>query len=225
MKGLDFDYNTSRERLILPEYGRNVQKLVKHIATITNREERNLYAQALIQVMGNLNPHLRDINDFKHKLWDHLAIISDFKCDYDSPYPIPTSDIITEKPKRVSYGTNNPRFKHYGKNVEHLIEKACKMEEGQDRQDFILILANMMKRFYFIWNKETIADEVILNDLRELSKGKLSLPMDTRLEEIRVQAHRPPQKKTSNYRNYQNGGSHGGHSHSNHSNHNYKKRY
>lgn len=224
MKGKDFDYNTNRERLILPEYGRNVQKLVKHISTIENREERNRYAQALIGVMGNLNPHLRDINDFKHKLWDHLAIISDFKCDYDSPYPIPTEDIITEKPKKVAYGTTNPRYKHYGKNIEYLVDKACKMEEGSDKQEFTLILANMMKRFYYVWNKETIADEVIINDLLELSKNKLSIARDTKLDEIKVQVqHRPhtQQKKQNNYgRNHHQGnGNHG------HSNHNYKKRF
>lgn len=234
MKGIDFDYNTSRERLILPEYGRNIQKLVRHLSTIESIEERNRYAQALIQVMGNLNPHLRDINDFKHKLWDHLAIISDFNLDIDSPYPTPTRETISEKPKTVAYGSTDLRFKHYGKNIEYLVDKACKMEEGQDKQDFILMVANVMKRFYLIWNKEAVVDEIIFKDLELISKGRIKLGNEVKLEETRDILYRAQRKNNnpptnnnsnSNYRNYGNN-SGGNHSHNYHGNSNgNKKRY
>lgn len=217
MKNSDFDYNTKREKLILPEYGRNVQKLVKHLFNIQSREERNRYAQALIQVMGNLNPHLRDTEDFKHKLWDHLAIISEFKGDYDSPYPIPTPEIISEKPKKVPYGTTDLRYKHYGKNVERLIKKACQMPEGEEKQAFIMIVANLMKRFYYVWNKESVTDEVIINDLKELSDGQIVLDPGTKLEEIKpgfMRQKKQPQNMHKNH-THQNG----------HGNHNYKKRH
>ncbi len=230
MKGADFDYNTSRERLVLPEYGRNIQKLVRHLSTMDSKEERNRYVAALIQVMGNLNPHLRDINDFKHKLWDHLAIISDFKIDIDSPYPMPTLETISEKPKNVPYGTTDPYFKHYGKNVDRLIDKAIHMEEGQDRQDFTVMLANLMKRFYLIWNKEAVADEIIFKDLKAMSQGRLNLVgSDVKLEDTRDILYRNQKKSNpvapSNFRSHQGGHQGGGGYQSNNNNGNYKKRY
>jgi hypothetical protein len=128
---MSFDYNTSRNKLALPEYGRHIHKLVDHIVAIKDRNERNLATKALINVMGNLNPHLRDVSDFKHKLWDHLAIISDFKLDIDSPYPTPTSAILTEKPRIVPYNQNSIRYKHYGKVIEMMVKKATEMDEGE----------------------------------------------------------------------------------------------
>ncbi len=127
---MEYDYNTARKKLILPEYGRNIQKMVDHILTIEDREERNKAARTIIGIMGNLNPHLRDINDFKHKLWDHLAIIADFKLDIDAPYELPTQELLEERPKKIDYNQKSIRFKHYGHSIALMIEKAVEMEEG-----------------------------------------------------------------------------------------------
>src|SRR5688500_20127080 len=129
------EYNSSRPRLIIPEYGRSIQKMIYYAVSLEDREERNKIAKAIIGVMGQLNPHLRDVNDFKHKLWDHLFIISDFKLDVDSPYPIPSREILTSKPDRINYPTNDIRFKHYGKTIEMLIDKAQTLEEKKMKKE------------------------------------------------------------------------------------------
>jgi Mg-chelatase subunit ChlI len=171
---MEYDYNTSRPRLILPEYGRNIQKMVEYILTIPDREERNRLAQAVIIIMGNMNPHLRDINDFKHKLWDHLAIMSDFQLDIDYPYEIPQAEEFAEKPRRVSYNTNEIRYRHYGRIVESLIKEAIKLPEGEDKDTLTKLIANHMKKSYLAWNRDSVTDEIIFNDLYELSGRKLS---------------------------------------------------
>jgi hypothetical protein len=140
-----------------------------------DRSERNRLAQALINVMGNLNPHLRDIHDFKHKLWDHLAIIADFKLDIDFPYDIPRPETFKQLPKIVPYGTHTIRFKHYGKSIEMIIEAALAMPESEERDALINVIANHMKKSYLSWNRDSVNDDVILNDLKILSKGKVDL--------------------------------------------------
>jgi len=170
---MEYDYNTSRSRLILPEYGRNIQKMVEHILTIPDREERNQLAQAVIIIMGNMNPHLRDINDFKHKLWDHLAIMSDFRLDIDYPYEIPRPEEFTEKPRRVSYNSKDIKFRHYGHIVESLIEEAVKLPDGDDKDTLIKLIANHMKKSYLAWNRDSVTDEIIFNNLYELSGKRL----------------------------------------------------
>lgn len=183
---MSFDYNTSRKKLALPEYGRHIHKLVDHIVSIQDRTERNLATKALINVMGNLNPHLRDVADFKHKLWDHLAIISDFKLDIDSPYPTPTKAILTEKPRIVPYNQNSIRYKHYGKVIEMMVNKATEMEEGEEKKVFIETLANLMKKQYLTWNREAVNDSNIFKDLSEISKGKINVSVqDLKLSETR----------------------------------------
>lgn len=172
---MEYDYNTSRSKLILPEYGRNIQKMVEHILTIEDREERNRLAQAVIIIMGNMNPHLRDINDFKHKLWDHIAIMSDFKLDIDYPYAIPQPEEFAEKPKPVHYNNNEIRYRHYGSIVESLIHEAVKLPEGEDKDTLTRLIANHMKKSYLNWNRDSVTDEIILNDLYELSGKKLSV--------------------------------------------------
>ena len=132
---MDYDYNTSRSKLILPEYGRNIQKMVEYIMTVEDREERNKLAHAVIIIMGNMNPHLRDINDFKHKLWDHLAIMSDFKLDIDYPYEIPKPEEFMGKPRRVYYNNNDIRYRHYGRVIEMMIEEASKFPEGEEKDE------------------------------------------------------------------------------------------
>jgi hypothetical protein len=172
---MGYDYNTSRKKLALPEYGRHIHKLVDHIANIKDPEERNKAARALINVMGNLNPHLRDVSDFKHKLWDHLAIISEFKLEIESPYPIPTKAILSEKPRRVPYNQGSITYKHYGKVLERMVIKATEMPDNEEKKVLIEALANIMKKQYLTWNREAVNDSNILKDLSELSKKKINI--------------------------------------------------
>jgi hypothetical protein len=192
---MDYDYNTSRKHLVLPEYGRNIQKMVDHIMSQQDRTERNRLAQALINVMGNLNPHLRDIHDFKHKLWDHIAIMSGFKLDIDYPYDIPVPETFQEKPKIVDYPQSNIRYKHYGKILERMIEYACNMSENDEQNALIQIIANHMKKSYLTWNREAVDDQVIVNDLHTLSKGRIKLDDAYKLEETREILNKGKKKK------------------------------
>jgi hypothetical protein len=180
---MDYDYNSCRPRLILPEYGRNMQKMVDHILSIEDPVERNRLAQAIITIMGNMNPHLRDINDFKHKLWDHLALMSDFKLDIDYPYDVPRPEEFVEKPRRVPYNTNQIRFRHYGKIIERLIEEAIKLPEGDDKEALIKLIANQMKKSYLAWNRDSVTDAIIGADLEELSGKKIKLKEGVKLSD------------------------------------------
>jgi hypothetical protein len=149
--------------------------MIDFAITVADREERNRVARAIIDVMGQLNPHLRDVTDFKHKLWDHLFIISDFQLDVDSPYPKPTRETFQTKPEILKYPSNDIRYKHYGKTVEHIIAKAKEYPEGEERNELVNQIANLMKRSYLNWNRDSVNDEVILKQLSELSKGQLVL--------------------------------------------------
>ena len=182
---MEYDYNTRRKHLILPEYGRNIQIMIEHILTIEDREERNKAAHTIIGVMGNLNPHLRDVNDFKHKLWDHLAIISDFKLDIDSPYETPTRELLQSKPKRIPYNQKSIKFKHYGHSIVLMIEKAIEMEEGEEKKDLVRMIAYHMKKSYLTWNREAVDDKDIFEDLKVLSRNRLELDPDLELPETR----------------------------------------
>jgi hypothetical protein len=197
---MEYDYNTQRSRMNLPEYGRNIQKMVEYTVQIEDREERNRAARAIISIMGNLNPHLRDVSDFKHKLWDHLFIISDFKLDIDSPYEKPTPEVLFEKPKPVPYSEYDIRYKHYGKIIELLIKEAVAYEEGEEKEVLIKLIANHMKKCYLTWNREVVTDEVIFEDLKKLSGGALVVSGDLKLSESRDilsknKKKRPPKKK------------------------------
>ncbi|MEY4834736.1 MAG: hypothetical protein RI980_851 [Bacteroidota bacterium] len=169
------EYNSQREHLIIPEYGRYVQKLINQITAIEDREKRNKGARYVISVLGNLNPHLRDVPDFQHKLWDQLFIMSDFKLDIDSPYPIPTRDVVQLKPERLTYPQNFPKYRFYGNNIKYMIDVARKWEEGELKNALIIVIANHMKKCFLSWNKDTVTDEVIFNHLLELSNGELNL--------------------------------------------------
>lgn len=170
-----FDYNTSRKKLILAEYGRNVQNMVEYICNLPTKEERNKYAQVVIDMMGFLNPHLRDVPDFKHKLWDHLHIISGFQIDVDSPYPVLAKESINVKPERLEYPQSRIRFKHYGHTIEMMIKKAKEVTDSEKKQHMVNSIANFMKMAYVLWNKDHVNDEQIMSDLAELSKGELDL--------------------------------------------------
>jgi hypothetical protein len=171
--------------MALPEYGRNVQKMVDHIKTIQDRDERNRAAKTIISIMGNLNPHLRDVGDFKHKLWDHLALIANFELDIDSPYPIPEPEKFIEKPKTVPYQQGNIRFLHYGRIIELMIDAASEMEDGEEKEYLTNLIVNQMKKAYITWNRSQVADEVIIENLRYLSGGRLKMTEGVRILEVK----------------------------------------
>ncbi|MFD2743926.1 MULTISPECIES: DUF4290 domain-containing protein [Sphingobacterium] len=201
---MSFDYNSTRSHLILAEYGRNVQNMVDYICTISDRDERNRLAQVVIDMMGVLNPHLRDVSDFKHKLWDHLYIISDFKIDVDSPYPIPERGQIRQKPETLSYPQKRIRYKHYGRTVEDMISKAIAQPEPEYTDRMALSIANFMKMAYLSWNKDSVSDEHIIQDLKELSKGALVLPADTVLTKLDFKSAPPGSRTKSTSTGQQN---------------------
>ena len=171
----DIEYNTERPKLIIPEYGRHMQKMVDQAIVIEDREERNKVAKSIIAVMGNLNPHLRDVPDFQPMLWDQLFIISDFKLDVDSPFPIPTREELAERPEPLEYPQNFPRYRFYGNNIKRMIDVAVSWEEGDKKEGLVLTIANHMKKCFLNWNKDTVEDDVIFNHLLELSDGKIDL--------------------------------------------------
>ena len=190
------DYNSQRKKLQLPEYGRNIQNMVEFLMTIEDREKRNKHAQTIIDVMGNLYPYLRDVAEFKHKLWDHLAIMCDFNLDIDYPYDPPSPDILTQKPKIVPYNQHHIRYKQYGRTMELMIEKASEME-GEEREVMIELLANHMKKSYLAWNKDAVEDKKILDDLEGLSGGKLKVNKELKLTETKQLISKPKKKKSN----------------------------
>ncbi len=171
----NLEYNAERPHLIIPEYGRHLQKLIDLAVAIADREERNKAAKYIIQVMGSLNPHLRDVPDFQHKLWDQIFIMSDFRLEVDSPYPIPTRDVINLKPERLPYPQKYPKYRFYGNNIKYMIEVANKWEEGEMKSALVKVIANHMKKSYLSWNKDTVTDAVIFEHLYELSEGTINL--------------------------------------------------
>ena len=177
------EYSTKREKLILPEYGRNVQNMVEHIKKINDRDLRNQAAQEIINVMGNLNPHLRDINDFKHKLWDQLAQMAEFDLDIDSPYPTPLKETFEEKPNRIPYTDGPLKYRFLGRTMQKLIKAAIEIEDKEKQDELIKVITNHMKKLYVIWNKDTVEDAYIFEKLSELSDGKLKVEDGTRLME------------------------------------------
>lgn len=193
------EYNTSLPHLIIPEYGRNVQKMVQSIIKIEDREKRNHQAKAIIEVMGNLNPHLRDVTDFKHKLWDHLFIMSEFELDVDSPYGKPSKESFEEKPEKVTYSSNNIKFRHYGKILLQIIEHVVDLEDSEHKDIMVFCIANHMKRSYLTWNKSTVEDSVILKHLDQLSGSKLKMKESFKLNAfINIKPQVKPQKKQNN---------------------------
>ena len=169
------DYNTQEKRLVLPEYGRNIQRMVDYCVTIEDRNERKRCANTIINVMGNMFPHLRDVNDFKHILWDHLAIMSDFKLDIDYPYEIVKKENLYTRPPRIPYNNSRIRYRHYGKTLELMIKKATEYPNGAEKDQLVKLLATQMKKSFLTWNKESVDDRKIFKDLDELSGGKIVL--------------------------------------------------
>ncbi|WP_080903782.1 DUF4290 domain-containing protein [Parabacteroides sp. Marseille-P3160] len=197
------DYNTNEKRLVLPEYGRNIQNMVDYCLTIQDREERKKCANTIINIMGNMFPHLRDVNDFKHILWDHLAIMADFKLDIDYPYEIIEKENLHTRPPRIPYNSSRIRYRHYGRTLEMMIQKAVELEDGEERDALIRLLANHMKKSFMAWNKESVDDRKILSDLAELSEGKITLNEESyKLIENRDILNRNNVTPNNNKKNY-----------------------
>ena len=175
------NYNTSRSKMIIPEYGRHIQQLIDHAIELDDKDERNKMVLAIVDVMGQLNPHLRDVPDFTHKLWDHVHIMSNFKLDVDSPYPTPTPEQFMQKPNKMGYPHSNIRFKHYGLGTEKLIENAVAMESGEEKDALIESIANLMKKHYLTWGRSSVDDAQIISDIKRISRGKLEVKDDLEL--------------------------------------------
>ena len=208
------EYNTTRNQLAMREYGRHIQKMIEHLLTIEDPERRQRNAQAVIELMGFLNPHLKNVEDFRHKLWDHLFLISSFKLDVRSPYPIPTKETLKGKPKPLHYPKRHPRFSHLGKNLEVIIDKALKEENPDKRLGFANAIAYYMKLAYNNWHKELVHDDAIQSELTNITDGQLTFT-NTPF----VKAYRPQQDSRDRDRGgygkrggkfQQRGGSNGG---------------
>lgn len=180
------EYNTTRPQLHMPEYGRIIQQLVERCKELATKEERNEMAVAIVDFMGQRNPQLRDEENYKHKLWDHLFILSNYDLDVDSPYPFPTVEELNEKPKKMEYPKLQGDFKFYGKSILQLIDKAIELEAGDEKDALIQVIANNMKKSYNVYNKEHVQDEVIFRHLKDLSENRLDLTSLDSLEKSKI---------------------------------------
>ena len=204
------EYNTERTGLIIPEYGRHIQKMVDQAVGCPDKKERNKMAKAIIGVMGNLNPHLRDVPDFQHKLWDQLFIMSGFNLDVDSPFPKPSKEIFEEKPEKLNYPQNHPKYRFYGNNIKKMIDVATSWEEGEMKKELIYVIANHMKKCFLKWNKDSVDDVIIFNHILELSNGKIKIdknskPLTDSKDLISLSAKKfskSPKKGKKPYRNF-----------------------
>jgi len=191
---MDLEYNSEREHLIIPEYGRHIQKLVNHCIAIEEDAERNKMAVAIVKVMGNLQPHLRDVPDFQHKIWDQLFIMSDYKLNVESPFPIIEKEVLQAKPSALPYPKSASRYRFYGNNIQIMIDTALSWEDGEMKEALVYTIANHMKKCYLNWNKDTVEDVVIMKHLKDLSDGKLALKEDDVLSDSKNLLRKKPNK-------------------------------
>lgn len=199
------EYNSQLPRLILPEHGRNIQRMVNYAKDIEDRETRNQAAATIVRIVANMNPQYKDQSEFIHKVWDQLHIMANFELEVDSPYPPPKKEEIMRKPERLDYPTHNIQFKHYGKNIELMIEKALDMESGPSKDFFVNAIASYMKMAYRKWNDEKVSEQVILSHLTELSDGKLKLD---NIVDLNKNFDPSPQKQQKGNNQRQQGGKH-----------------
>jgi hypothetical protein len=199
---MELEYNTSRNKLVISEYGRHIQKLVEHAIEIKDKKDRQRFVEGIINIMGDLNPHLRDVADFKHKLWDHLYVISVFKLDVDSPYEKPVIEKLFEKPEPLDYPNSKIKYNHYGKVIEKMILEAIKMEDKELKNKLVIAIANQMKKSYVNWNLDFVEDEVIFNHLKKLSNNKLEIQEGVELSKFapNVKQNSSSKKKKKNNR-------------------------
>ena len=192
------EYNTNRTKLLMPEYGRNIQQIVEYCKSLPSKEERNEVAKTIVEFMGQRNPHLRDEENYKHKLWDHLYILADYDLDVDAPYPFPTREELDQKPNRMDYPSFENEYKFYGKSILQLIDRAIELEEGEEKEALIQVIANNMKKSYNVYNKEHVQDEVIFRHLKELSQDKLDLTGIETLDKSKI--YHPNRNKRNNHK-------------------------
>lgn len=195
---LEMEYNTARETMQIPEYGRNIQKMIEYAKTIENREERNRAANSIIKVMGQVNPYLKANEDLTHKLWDHMFIISDFDFDVDSPFPKPLREDFETGPDKIAYPDSEISYRHYGRILEQMIAKVAEEKDEEERVRMGVAVADIMKRAYLSWNRDSVDDRVIIKDLRELSGGRISLPEGTELSLTRELIDTSQRSNTNN---------------------------
>ncbi|RMG82094.1 MAG: DUF4290 domain-containing protein [Bacteroidetes bacterium] len=202
----NLEYNTQREPLVIPEYGRHVHKLVQHALTIKDREERNEFARAIIALMENMNPGQKDSEEHLHKLWDHLFIISNYQLDVDSPFPKPSPAEVNKKPEKIPYPDYKIRYRHYGKNLINIVKKVAQLENElspEEREKISQDLLNLMKRFYLKWNKDSVDDELIIQQFKELTKGNINIDDNVELKATNALLNfmnTPSSKKKKNHR-------------------------
>lgn len=168
-------YNTQQQKLPMPEYGRGIQNMVDHALTIEDREERQRCANTIVKIMGNMFPLMRELPDFKRKLWDHLAIMSDFKLDIDYPYEVVKPETLLTSPERIPYSLGRIRYRHYGYVLEQLIKKAAEYPEGEEKKQLLHLIAVLMRKNYITWNKDSVELQKIISDLQEYSEGKICI--------------------------------------------------
>ena len=191
-------YNTIRSKMVIPEYGRNIQTMIEHLLTIEDREQRTGAAHFVVTVMAQMNPQVKETDDYIHKLWDHLHIIADYKLDVDSPFEIPANEIQNTKPKHPGYGQKKPRYGHYGHYLLEMIAVAKTIENPDEKKDISLAIANQLKKDYLNWNRETVNDPIILAELERVSDGALSLPDNTKLVSPSEVIGRTPANQAAN---------------------------
>lgn len=192
------EYNTNRTKLLMPEYGRNIQQMVEYCKSLPSKEERNEVAKTIVEFMGQRNPHLRDEENYKHKLWDHLYILADYDLDVNAPYPFPTKEELAQKPNKMDYPSFENEYKFYGKSILQLIDRAIELEEGEEKEALIQVIANNMKKSYNVYNKEHVQDEVIFRHLKELSQDKLDLTGIETLDKSKI--YHPNRNKRNNHK-------------------------
>lgn len=196
------EYNTAKTKLLMPEYGRNIQQLVEYCKTLSTKEERNEVAKAIVEFIGQRNPHLRDEENYAHKLWDHLYILADYDLEVDTPYPFPTKEELSQKPNKMQYPSLDNEYKFYGKSILQLIDKAIELENGEEKEVLIQVIANNMKKAYNVYNKEHVQDEVIFRHLKELSKERLDITGLESLEKSKIYySNKNNKNKNNNFNN------------------------
>ena len=181
---IKLEYNTSRDALGMYEYGRNVQNMVRDLKAIPEKDKRTTQAMAIVKVMELLNPQVRSLEDYEHKLWDHLYMIAGYDLDVDSPYPCPVKEEFETKPVPLPMKGTRIKASHYGRNIERIMDLIASEPEGEVKTALIRSLAIYMRQQYLIWNKDSVSDETIFSDIQKLSEGKIVVPQDLTLGKV-----------------------------------------
>ncbi|NCA83971.1 MAG: DUF4290 domain-containing protein [Clostridia bacterium] len=191
------EYNSQREKIIIPEYGRNLQKIVEIVVKTEDRAKRTQLAHAVVDIMANIHSQVKDSPELRQRLWDHLYIVSRFRLDVDSPYPMPDREVLTKLPQKLDYPRKNMRFSYYGKNIENIITEVAKYPDGDDKSDLVKSIANHLKKSYLTWNRDSVDDELIKKHFDELSQGKLQLDSDYHFTTTNELLGTKPRKKST----------------------------